>query len=198
LLRVALQHLIDFLFPPQCGGCGRIGTGACERCMPRDPAMTFALGTLHVTALGAYAGRLRRAVLALKTGRRDVAKTFAQRLSEIVRAGEVLAPVPTTRARRRERGFDGCELLAGIVAQRTGAAVVHGLVQTAGDRQRGRNRDARLAAHGRFARRGNRLDGVRVTLLDDVVTTGATLEDCAATLRGCGAIVERAIVVAKA
>ena len=156
------------------------------------------LRTLDIISLGPYEGGLRRAVLALKSGRRDVARSFAERLCDFVAPGELLVPVPTTAARRRERGFDGCELMAATIAQRMGITVRAGLAQIAGDRQRGRGRDARLSARGRFAWRDAPLNGNTVTLLDDVVTTGATLEDCAAVLRAAGAVVEKAIVVARA
>lgn len=137
-------------------------------------------------------------MLALKNGRRDVARSLALRLCELVSEGDVLVPIPTTAARRRQRGFDGCRLMAQTIAQHRAVRVLPHLAQIAGDRQRGRSRDARLCAVGRFAWRGEPLGGRRITLLDDVVTTGSTLEDCAAVLRGSGAIVEKAIVVAKA
>lgn len=190
-----LQQIIDFVFPPQCGGCDTLGTGACERCLLPNAIERARLQTLDVVALGVYESELRRAVLALKRGRRDVARAFARRLSEIVRPGELIVPVPTTAARRRERGFDGCELIARNIPQ---AHVLHGLMQTAGDRQRGRGREARLAARGRFTWRGMPVSGRTVTLLDDVVTTGATLEDCANALRLAGARIERALTIAVA
>ncbi len=176
----------------------RPGAGACERCLPRGAGLHVRLPTLEVAALAAYDGNVRRAVLALKNGRRDVARGFADRLCGMLHAGDVLVPVPTTARRRRERGFDGCHLIARLTSERIAVTVYPNLAQIAGDKQRGRRRDARLSARGRFAWRGSRLDGVRVTLLDDVLTTGATLEDCAAVLRGAGAIVEKAIVVARA
>jgi predicted amidophosphoribosyltransferase len=193
-----LQQLIEVLFPPQCGGCGAIGSGACDRCLPRENLATFRLPTLHVVALGSYQGALRRAILALKTGRRDVAAAFALRLREIVPPQTVLVPIPTTPARRRERGFDGCELIAHRIAESSGISMFAQLAQVKGDRQRGRHRDERLAARGRFAWLGGTLHGICVTLLDDVVTTGATLEDCATVLRSRGALVRDAIVVARA
>jgi predicted amidophosphoribosyltransferase len=193
-----LQLVLDFLFPPQCGGCNAAGSGACERCLPSGMLLRARLRTLEVVALAPYEGNVRRAVIALKGGRRDVARSFAARLCDAISDGETIAPVPTTAARRRERGFDGCELMARTIARSRSIIVAADLVQIAGDRQRGRGRDARLSACGRFAWRGAPLHGRRVTLLDDVVTTGATLEDCAQILRAAGATVERAVVVARA
>ena len=151
-----------------------------------------------MTALGPYEGGLRRGVLAFKRGRRDVAEAFASRLAGHVGAGDRLVPVPTTAVRRRERGFDGCVLLAARIAAHRRCSVVDGLLQTGGDAQHGRTRSARLAARGRFAWRLGALEGRRVVLLDDVVTTGATLADCAAVVRAAGGIVERAVVIARA
>lgn len=193
-----LQAVLDALFPPQCGGCEAPGAGVCTQCLPYGPPLLFRLRTLRVCALAPYDGDVRRAVLALKSGRRDVAHGFAHRLAGLVQSGEVLVPVPTTAARRRERGFDGCDLMARILSRLAGQTVQSQLVQIAGDRQRGRGRDARLSACGRFAWRGTALDGRHMVLLDDVVTTGATLEDCAGVLRSAGAVVEKAIAIARA
>lgn len=193
-----LESLIRLLFPEQCGACGRTGSGACDVCFPREPPIRFTTSTLQVRALGIYDGALRRLVLALKTGRRDVAESFAQRVGGYVDGSAGLIPVPTTAARRRERGFDGCELIVKSVAQRVGAPAFAGLVQVAGDRQRGRNREARLAARGRFRWRADSLCGRSVILFDDVVTTGSTLEDCAEAVRAAGGNVRSALVIARA
>lgn len=193
-----LQRFLEFLFPEQCAACNAIGTGLCERCFPRSDPDRFDCGSLRVSALGPYEGALRSAVLALKDGRRDVARALAGRLALLVRAEMILVAIPTTAARRSERGFDGCALMASLAAAGSGASVLNSIIQVRGDSQRGRDRNARLAAAGRFRWAGAPLEGAEIVLLDDVVTTGSTLADCAAVIRAAGGIVNEAIVVAHA
>lgn len=151
---------------------------------------------------GAYAGTLRRTILAYKHGRRDVGEALAAWLAE--RCGPidptaVLVPVPTTAFRRAERGFDQSVRLARRLSVFRERPVLLALRHRAGDAQRGRTRAARLAARDRFACVADDvLCGVRIVLVDDVVTTGATLADSARTLRARGAVVEDAVVLASA
>lgn len=191
------RAILDFVFPPQCGGCEAPGSGLCGRCLPSVPVIRRRLASLEVTALGRYDGGLRRAILALKSGRRDVAEAFALRLAPWIDPSSAIVPVPTTAARRRQRGFDGCELIARLACgSRT--PVMPALAQVRGETQRGRGRDERLKMRTRFVWRAGQVNGKRVVLLDDVVTTGATLEDCAAVVRAAGGIVQKGIVIATA
>jgi predicted amidophosphoribosyltransferase len=191
--------LLDAIFPPQCAGCNTSGSGLCERCFsPDEPPLLRMLPTLRVYALGEYHGPLRSAVLALKDGRRDVARALGERLAAMISAPMLLVPVRTTRTRRHVRGIDGVEYIARVAARRTGATVACALEPIRGDAQRGRSRSQRLSARNRFWCDAGLVAGRSVTLVDDVCTTGTTLEDCAAALRSGGAIVSQALVVAVA
>ncbi|MBV9972064.1 MAG: ComF family protein [Candidatus Eremiobacteraeota bacterium] len=188
--------MLEWFFPPQCGGCDAFGTGLCDGCLPPGQKQLSSTATLSVTGLGEYAGPLRQAILALKDGRRDVARSMGSRLAALTSAQTCLVPVPTTKKRRSVRGFDGAELIADMCAAASGATAHRLLVQTAGDAQRGRGRKDRLAALGRFSCNALDLGRREFVLLDDVVTTGSTLEDCARALRGANGVVYSAIVVA--
>ncbi|MBV9718057.1 MAG: ComF family protein [Candidatus Eremiobacteraeota bacterium] len=190
------RPLLDVLFPAQCANCNALGAGLCDACVPRDGIVRVRFPALSVTAFGTYDGALRCAVLALKDGRRDVAEALGRIVAPLVGADALLVPIPTTAKRRRVRGLDGVAIVARAAAQIAGARVVPALEHRSGDAQRGRSRSQRLAARGRFACNPACVAARRVTLFDDVCTTGATLLDCAGSVREAGGIVEDAVVVA--
>jgi ComF family protein len=113
---------------------------------------------------------------------------------------DAIVPVPLHPARRRERGFNQAEALAKWVAKRTAIPVLdcierrsYTLTQTQFDRSE-RMRNLRNA----FAlRKNSAVVGKNLVLLDDVLTTGSTLHECAVVLRKAGAESVRAITVAR-
>lgn len=167
---------------------------------------------IAVAVLGPYEAGLRRAIQAFKDGRRDVGDALAEYLVDrLVRrldsalsplpvapaTRSVLIPIPTTDARRSERGFDGATFLAERLSWAIGVSLSTPLLQVRGDRQRGRKRRERLEARGRFRLcRPERLAACEVILVDDVVTTGATLCDVARTFRRHGIAVRGALALA--
>jgi predicted amidophosphoribosyltransferase len=199
----AFERFLDVLDPPRCAGCEAGGAWFCEGCLTALGAgLAFEAGDIPGFALGAYAGALRSAVLAFKNGQRPVGLVLARRLAD--RAGAmlepdtVLVPVPTTRARRLERGCDSGVFLAREIGRRCGLACATVLRRTGADAQRGRGRAARLEARGRYCC-GDvpSLAGREVVLVDDVATTGSTLRDCTSTLEAAGCRPRGALVVAR-
>ena len=194
--------------PPVCAVCGVPfgaevgGERACARCASEPPAFSAA------RAFAQYGGELETLLLALKFGgRRDLARplgrlaaaTFAAWLGAA--AVDLVAPVPLSRRRLRERGYDQAWLLAREVALRLGRpAEARALVraretapQTALSAARRRDNVASAFAPGRPD-----VAGRRVLLVDDVLTTGATASACARTLRAAGASEVVVLTVARA
>ena len=153
--------------------------------------------------LGVYEGNLRHAVLALKNGRRDIAAAMALHLAERVSdldwvSDAVLVPMPTAAHRIRVRGVDGAAFLARRIARRLDLRVARVLETRSWRAQRGRSRVERLDAAGRFiVQRATELRGCTVVLIDDVVTTGATLREAAVVLRAAGVMVCGALALAR-
>lgn len=134
-----------------------------------------------VRAVLPFAGRARQVVLGLKyRNRRQVARHLAGLVVNAIvadgahRAVDIVTWAPTSAARRRARGFDQAELIARHVARQLGLPCRRVLERDATQApQTGRTRDQRLRGPAFHARPG--LEGRRVLVLDDVVTTGATL-----------------------
>jgi len=143
---------------------------------------------------GAYEGALRKLIHLYKYGR---IQTLARPLGELLLRAlprderfDVITPVPLHWRRRWQRGFNQAELLARMVAMRTGmpaagllrrvraTSVQAGLSNT--------NRRRNVAAAFRCHRSG-RAKGQRILLVDDVMTTGSTAAACAAALKRAGA-----------
>ncbi len=211
------QALVEFVFPAQCLGCGRHGSYLCPDCQASLPSVvppicfrcglplghgvlcpdcragTGALDGIRSPYL--MSGLMREAVHHLKY--RNL-KALAPVLGELMARylslnplpAEALVPVPLHGSRLRERGYNQAELLAREVGKRMGLPVL----KTGLARERPAHPQARAASAAQ--RRANvegaflcpdRLDGLSVLLVDDVCTTGATLDACAVALRAAGA-----------
>ncbi|HWH98342.1 MAG TPA: phosphoribosyltransferase family protein [Pseudolysinimonas sp.] len=202
-MRASLAEALAFLFPVPCAGCGIEGRALCAVCSPRLAAhvsVTALPGVGPVTAGLAYDGVPRAVLLALKEeGRSGLAVPLAVPFAEAVAAAlgpgpdAVVAAVPSSRAARRRRGFEPVRLLAsraGIqLAPLFLSAEPHAAQKGLGVAERARNLDGVFAL-------ARAVSGLRVLLIDDVVTTGATLAAAAAVLHAGGAEVAGAAVLA--
>lgn len=180
--------------------CGRPGSALCRRCVDAAPAPSSG-PPAHLdgcTALLDY-HLARPVVTKLKNGQhRALVAPLADALAGLVRppAGAVITWAPTTPERIRRRGFDHAELLARALARRWGVPCRGLLRRVAGDAQAGRGAAARWG-NPAFRVAGPAVGGPAV-VVDDVVTTGATLGAAACALRDAGAVPVVGVVVARA
>lgn len=197
--RAAMAEALALAFPVSCAGCGRVDASLCESCRgmlrPAVTRRTLPSGLVANAGLE-FADVPARVLRALKQeGRTGLAPALAPALAAAVDAAppfDAVVVVPTSRAAMRRRGFRVPELLArraGLVPSRLLAASrVISDQRLLGREDRGRNVAGSL--------RGRDAAGLRVLVVDDVVTTGATLEEAARALRAAGATVVGAATVA--
>ena len=152
---------------------------------------------LAVAAAGPYAGELRTALLAYKErGRRDLARPLrvllGAALVELGAPGAVVVPVPSSPAARRSRGGDHVARLIGRRRRVRALRLVRTVRDSAGlsTAERAANLDSAMRA------RPPRRAGRAAIVVDDIVTTGATLREAARALRAAGWTVIGAAVVA--
>lgn len=200
------MRLVSLLAPPLCVACcGPTGSDAvlCLACRsalePLEP-QPVSLAGLSVWAPVSYTGPARAIVRRLKFAG---AAALADHMAAAIAASapeewlaHPLVPVPSPAGRRRRRGFCHARLIAEALAERTGLPLLDALERT-GDarRQVGRARSQRVRTPPRFIARH---PGTQtVTVVDDVITTGATLGACARALRPAGCSCEKALAYAR-
>ena len=211
--------LLDLLIPPACSGCGTYGEALCRRCrssfrpagapldrfVAPDPAVVVGDDLQVAVAAFTYEGVLRRVLSRLKYGgasrlARPLAEAAAPLLVDFAaqHPGAALVPVPVHPDRLRQRGYNQAALLARHVAAAWGQSVADVLVRARPTSQQHRlNRAERLRnLRGAFAPRADARAPPVAILVDDILTTSATLEACAAVLRDAGS--ERVVGVAVA
>lgn len=222
VITAAWDRAVDLLYPLRCPACGEFETPFCDACearliesaaVPRCPfcsagwegedncPLCFGFDALSGVQAPFEYNRISRSLIrALKyRNALPLAPVMARHIQPILAPGsyDAVFPVPLHRSRRRERGFNQAELLLEalaiesppgrlIRARKTRAQ--YGLAPT----ERTRN------ISGAFRYEGPSLLGANVALLDDVVTTGATVNECARVLRDMGASNVNAIAFARA
>jgi predicted amidophosphoribosyltransferase len=183
--------------PPLCAACGRSCRPeaiVCTRCGRRLAAAEPLLGKGppgldRAWSSAPHEGVARNLVAALKFRRLlPVADLMADRIQWLVPAhmlSGAIVPVPPAPSRLRRRGFDPAGELAAALAERLDSPLEACLARRGGRRQVGRRRAERLGQPPRIHATG--IAPRSVLLVDDVLTTGATMTACAQALRAAGA-----------
>lgn len=224
VIQRAGRIVLDLVYPPACVLCGGGGSflcGTCEATLPRAdgercPRCWLPTGVEHCEPEAAftylrsryrYDGDVRRLILRLKFSRlsalaeplgREIGRLIVEEGLEV----DGLVPVPLRTLRQRERGFNQAAMLAKEAASLCDVPVLNLLKRTGDAMPQARTASAeerRRNVQGAFSLRRKRHDvqGMRLLLVDDVATTGATLDACARVLLAAGAASVGAVTLAR-
>ena len=207
-----LQSVLDLVFPPQCVSCKQHGSILCSSCLTSMrpsvllPPRHDVRGINAVYALHSYEGTLRMCIHALKyEGVTRLAEPLGTLLAQLYLSyhvgADMFIPVPLHPARYKQRGYNHAEFLAQVCSTHVGVpSAPHLLTRTratpaqvgltAEQRQQNMVNAFRVSATQAIAKR-------KIVIVDDVCTTGATLEACATVLLRAGAVSVNALVLAR-
>lgn len=197
LLCDACTKLLDPI-PEACYRCRKLSSGAktCKSCRASSELYIVRAATI-------YKGLAKDLVWQLKfQGAQAAAREIADQMTHLIpRSSEVvLVPVPTATSRIRRRGYDQATLIARALATKTGTKYSPALRRSGQHHQLGSSRTQRVTQLQQAYRcvRPKEVMGKHVILVDDVLTTGATLEAAARTMKAAGAKHASGIVYARA
>lgn len=220
------RNLLDLVYPPQCPGCARVGELFCEKCRSAvqayPPAACPRCGRIQAskslcaecTAEQAridaiypatiYTHPMREAIQSYKYNNvQYLAGPLAQWLVAAWHshglAADLIVPVPLHTRREAERGYNQAVLLARELSRCVGVPTApRELVRTVFTRpQVGLTRAERQRNIAGAFQCTDEIPGLRIVLVDDVCTTGATLESCAVALKASGAASVVGLTVAR-
>ena len=219
-----IESILSILAPHDCLGCGLEGSLVCVDCkqskFPAVPERCYKCHTLsesgatckkcrktsklkHVQVATLYDGLAKELIYKLKFERAYAgAKIIAELCIDVFPENfdGLLVPIPTASVRRRHRGYDQSELIAHNLATFHRTQLKYVLSRHGNSRQVGTKRAERLTqlTDAFYVPYPHQIQGKNILLIDDVLTTGATLEAAAAVLRKAGAKTVSAIVFAQA
>ena len=214
-LRDGLDAVLAVALGASCAACGELlehptrgpVCGICWRSIAAEtpPLAQISSAVDRAQAIGLYDGALRSIVHALKyDGRRSLSTPLARlirdRCGHVLDAADVAVPVPLHPSRQRQRGFNqALDLARGLgLPVRRALRRIRATDSQTGLSAEKRHQNVRGAfASSRLPWRRRSIEGRVVVLVDDVSTTGATLEACARVLKEMGALEVRAVTAAR-
>ncbi|MBQ7693135.1 MAG: ComF family protein [Oscillospiraceae bacterium] len=202
-MKTLLDRFLDLLYPPRCAFCRRFlnerEEGLCRFCVNKyghDGQRRELENIEACVAAFRYEGPVRDSILRYKfhgvtAYGAAYARFLAKELDESGISCDIITWVPVSRRRLRQRGYDQARILAEETAKKLGLPCVKLLekkIHTRAQSSISNTEERRRNAKGAYVCSAPALvRGRRVLLIDDIVTSGATLSECAAMLKNAGA-----------
>ena len=190
------MELLDLLLPSNCALCNCSGPAICENCKSKFQARDFDIHRTGLSGFSAtsYTEDSAKLIHEFKEGgQTSLAKFFASliapRISQFSKSGAILVPAPSTKSASLKRGFQPAQVLAQQLGRQTGLASFNALKPKfeVAD-QAALSRGQRLANLLESMIASRALAGLPVILVDDIVTTGATLAEARRAVTAAGGI----------
>jgi ComF family protein len=209
MANVLIDSLLKLLFPDRCIQCKRMGELLCSTCCqnlkpyPFEPQSIAGLEAVHIAFV--FEGVIRPAIHHLKYyKKRRIGQLLGDMLGDFCQAEQLSAdaiiPVPLHHKRKQERGFNQSELLAEQIAKLNRIPLLLGGVERIKVTEQQAHLDAaarRRNMQGAFAWKSKQSAPKRILLIDDVLTTGATMAACADVLHQAGCQQVRGVALAR-
>lgn len=214
LIHTAFGRLLSLIFPDRCAGCGKNGDIFCKECIkktrksPRGKTSVLFLDKLYNWGIyenEALSRALRRFKYYGTSGLSDIFSDLLVKLIEpdiqIFKKNTIVIPIPASSARKKSRGYNQAELLAQKFAKKTSLDYAPDVLI----KSKNTVSQTSLAGRGRLfnqkdsfaVARPEKVKNKKIILVDDILTTGATLSEAARVIKEAGAREVAGLVVAK-
>lgn len=204
VLKVFINELLDIIYPPKnkCIGCGDDYIGLCPKCKNKIMKVK---DDSKILSYGYYSGVMKNLVLEFKYKKNFLAgNILAEYLYELITENNITADgiffIPSTKKALKERGFNQCEFIARIIGNRLDIPVYKDIIKIKNTKeQKTLSKEERLKnIIGAFEVISDiNIKDKNIILIDDVITTGATLLECEKLFIKNGACSIKILTVAK-
>ena len=176
-----MGEIAQLLFPQRCVGCSRSSGLLCRKCAGEwSKPIKKIVGGIELTSSAYYSLSISHIILKAKENNDSRSRlVLANAIASHIRESSLIVPIPSSSSAIRRRGFDHAFLLAKEVARVSGGHVWHPLhvIRRVKDQTQLTHQERLTNLAGSYALRSGNAPGEKIVLIDDLVTTGASLRE---------------------
>ena len=193
------EVVLDFVFPPSCGICEKIGEGyLCKSCEKELEKYLYSNNAKDKFHLYKYTGIIRKRLIQYKFNEKTYLKDFFyesiiknKKACEFLQCYDIILPVPIHKKRKKQRGYNQSELIARKIAKKLDLEVYNNVLikikNTKPQSLMGVKERRKNAKGVYFVESVDKIKDKNVIILDDIYTTGTTANECIKMMKKAGA-----------